>query len=165
MFFSEILAADSLHDKLPNSQVAINFFSIHNTKRLLHIHRKVHDNKWQLTLNHYCYGSFCNWTSDTLDLKMPENWRNLGKSDFSIQVKVACLEHLSRISCSKFPFASRFPWLWVNTLYRLCLLCTPCSAELVNEISNNNIQKHPWCKKARLIINQKHQLLLFSACN
>ena len=32
------------------------------------------------------------------------------------------------------PFASRFLWLWVSTLYRPSLLCMQSSAKLVNEI-------------------------------
>ena len=31
-------------------------------------------------------------------------------------------------------FASRFPWPQINILYRLYILCTPSSAELVNVI-------------------------------
>ena len=42
--------------------------------------------------------------------------------------------YLSRIGCSRFTPASRFPWLWVKTLYRPSLLCMPLSAKLINEI-------------------------------
>ena len=46
-FLSETLAADSLINCQTHS---INFISIHIAKRPLHTHRKVHDDKWQLTL-------------------------------------------------------------------------------------------------------------------
>ena len=41
---------------------------------------------------------------------------------------------MSRIGCSRFFFASRFPWLRVSNLYRPSLLCMPFSAKLINEI-------------------------------
>ena len=56
-------------------------------------------------------------------------YRNL-TSDHTKLIKRLIMQHMS-----SFPFASRFPWLQVNTLTGfICLLCMPSSAELVNVI-------------------------------
>ena len=81
----------------------------------------------------------------------------------------ACMHnYLPRIGCSRFPFASKFPWLWVSTSTGLAFcVCMPSSTKLANVINNfitcqqndylsiNGHQKTKETSKLKEIVNFK----------